>query len=123
MDEIIKKAQDMPKFKTDPYTEELFQKIKEGNLTIEPVIWSMFTHVLGNRTYVISLILGDFLSIPKWILKTCSLMMKFLYRISGHKDKLNTIEEYLEKALSNTYQIKHFLNRLRDATERKSGFK
>lgn len=108
--------------KTDRYTEELFKKIKEGNITIDPAVWSLLTHVLGNRTYAISLILGDFLSTPKWILNAGSSMMKFLYRISGHKDKMNDISNVLERASSNTLQISDFLKRLRQATEKKAGF-
>ncbi len=61
MAEPLKKTESPAKVKTDPYTEELFQKIKEQNITIDPAVWSLLTHVLGNRTYAISLILGDFL--------------------------------------------------------------
>lgn len=122
MDDMLEKTEVRPPVKTDPYTEELFKKIKDENIIIDPTIWSLLTHVLGNRTYAISLILGDFLSIPKWVLNAGSSVMKFLYRISGHKDKINNIDQILERALNNTYQIKDFLNRLRADTERKTGF-
>jgi len=122
MDDTLEKTEVKPPVKTDPYTEELFKKIKDENIIIDPTVWSLLTHVLGNRTYAISLILGDFLSIPKWVLNAGSSVMKFLYRVSGHKDKINSIDEILQRALKNTYQIKHFLDRLRDTTERKSGF-
>lgn len=122
MDETLKKTEVKPPIKTDSYAEELFKKIKDENIIVDPTVWSLLTHVLGNRTYAISLILGDFLSIPKWVLNAGSSVMKFLYRISGHKDKINNIDQILERALNNTYQIKDFLNRLREATERKAGF-
>lgn len=122
MVEAPKKTEVNPPVKTDPYIEELFKKIKDENITVDPTVWSLFTHVMGNRTYVITLVVGDFLSIPKWILNSGSFVMKFLYWISGHKDKINTISYSLEKISSNTLQIKDFLNRLRQATEKKAGF-
>jgi hypothetical protein len=112
---------DVP-IKKDPYTEELFQKIKDENITVDPVVWSLMTHVLGNRVYSITLILGDYLSTPKWILNTGSAIMKVLYKISGNKGKLYAIDESLQRALNNTYMIKDFLKRLREITEKKAGF-
>lgn len=123
MVEPVKKTENKPVVKTDAYTEELFTKIKADNITVDPTIWSLLTHVLGNRTYAISLIVGDFLSLPKWILRSGSYVMKFLYWISGHKDKINNIDHILERAQVNAYQIKDFLTRLREATEKKGGFK
>mgnify|MGYP001572560267 CR=1 FL=1 len=122
MGETLQKTEVKSPVKTDAYTEELFKKIKDENIIVDPAVWSLLTHVLGNRTYAISLILGDFLSIPKWVLNAGSSVMKFLYRISGHKDKINNIDRILERALTNAYQIKDFLNRLREATEKKAGF-
>lgn len=106
----------------DSYTEELFQKIKDEKITIHPTIWSLLTHVLGNRTYSITLALGDFLATPKWILNAGSYLMVFLYRISGGKGKMYTIQEELQRALNNAYLIKDFLKRLREVTEQKAGF-
>ncbi|MCM8797298.1 MAG: hypothetical protein NC923_05425 [Candidatus Omnitrophica bacterium] len=123
MDEALKKTEAKPAVKTDAYTEQLFAKIKAENITVDPTIWSLLTHVLGNRAYAISLIVGDFLSIPRWILRAGSSVMRFLYRISGHKDKINNIDHILERAQVNVYQIKDFLTRLREATEKKGGFK
>ena len=108
--------------KTDPYIEELFQKIKDEKIMVDPVVWSLMTHVLGNSVYSITLILGDFLSTPPWILKTGSGLMKFLYKITGNKGKLYSIEESLQKALNNAYMIKDLLKRLREVTEKKAGF-
>lgn len=122
MVEAIKKT-DKPELKKDSYTEELFAKIKADNITVDPTVWSLLTHVLGNRTYAISLIVGDFLSIPKWILRAGTSVMRFLYWISGHKDKINNIDRILERVQVNAYQIKDFLTRLREATEKKGGFK
>lgn len=107
---------------TDPYIEELFQKIKDEKITVDPVVWSLLTHVLGNRVYSITLILGDYLSTPPWILKTGSALMQFLYKITGNKGKLYGIEESLQKAMKNASMIKHFLKRLRETTEKKAGF-
>lgn len=114
MDEALKK--------TDPYTEELFKKIKDEGITVDPTVWSLLTHVLGNRTYSIILIVGDYLSIPKWIMRAGCYVMRFLYWLSGHKSKINNIDHILERTQNNVYQIKDFLSRLREATERKPGF-
>lgn len=108
--------------KQDPYTEELFQKIQDEKITINPAVWSLLTHVLGNRVYSITLILGDFLSAPKWILNVGSYLMIFLYKISGGKGKMYTVQSELQRALNNAYLIKDFLKRLREATEQKAGF-
>ncbi|MCX5697029.1 MAG: hypothetical protein NTU54_03520 [Candidatus Omnitrophica bacterium] len=122
MDEVVKKQNLQPPLKTDPYTEELFQKIKEQNITIDPTIWSMLTHVLGNRMLAIMYNLGDFLDTPKWILKTGSYVMIFLYKITGGRGKMYTVDVQLKRALNNAVMIKDFLNRLRKETEKKAGF-
>jgi predicted nucleic acid-binding protein len=122
MDDIPKKEGAKPPEKMDDFAEELFQKIKEQNITIDPVVWTMLTHVLGNRTYAISLILGDLLDTPKWILKTSSWVMAFLYKLTGRKGGIYTIDTYAQKALNNTMMIKDFLNRLRETTQKKPGF-
>ncbi|MCM8801162.1 MAG: hypothetical protein NC912_04010 [Candidatus Omnitrophica bacterium] len=121
MDESTKK-QDIPQPKPDPYIEELFQRIKEQNITIDPTVWSLLTHVLGNRTYAIILALGDFLSTPQWILNLGSYLMIFLYKISGGRGKMYTIQESLQRALNNAYIIKDFLKHLREIAEKKPGF-
>lgn len=122
MDEPLKNPQVQPQTQSDPYTEELFQQIKEENITVDPLVWSLLTHVLGNRVYALNLILGDFLDTPKWILNAGSNLMIFLYKISGHKDKMYTIQERLQRALNNARMVKYFLKRLREATEKKAGF-
>lgn len=108
--------------KMDAYTEELFAKIRAENIAVDPTVWALLTHFLGNKTYAIILIVGDFLSIPKWILRVGSSVMKFLYLISGHTDKINSVDYILERAQVNAHQLKDFLNRLREATQKKGGF-
>jgi len=122
MVEPLKETKANPQVRIDPYMEELFGKIKADNITIDPTVWSLLTHVLGNRTYAMSLILGDFLSLPKWVLNAGSCVMRFLYKMSGHKDKISNIDYVMEKALNNALQIKDFLGRLRQTTEKKAGF-
>lgn len=109
-------------FVFDSGTEEYLKKIEEKKITIDPLIWEVLMHVLGNRTYAISLNLEDFLAMPKWILRTGSYVMIFLYKISGGKGKFYTIEERLNRSLKNIYMIKEFLERLREITEKKEGF-
>jgi hypothetical protein len=119
MDDIHSQEQEI---KFDPYVEELLEKIKNENITIHPTVWSLLTHVLGNRTYAIILNLGDFLDTPKWILNAGSYLMIFLYKISGNRGKMYTIKERLERTLNNAFMIKEFIKRLREATEKKPGF-
>lgn len=112
----------MNRSQSDPYIEELFEKIKKENITVDPLVWSLLTHVLGNRVYALNLNLGDFLDTPKWILNAGSYLMIFLYKISGNRGRMYTIQEHLQKALSNAHMIRDFLKRLREATEKKPGF-
>jgi len=121
MEEVPKK-ENKPPVKLDFYAEELLQKIKEQNIPIHPTVWELLGHVLGNRAYAITTNLGDFLETPKWILKTCSFFLIFLSKISGVRGKTYTIEERMSRALNNAYQLKLFMERLRDATEKKTGF-
>ena len=111
-----------PPHRMDPYTEELFKKIKEHNVTVDPEVWALLNHVLGNRVYTISLILGDFLATPRWILNAGSRVMKFLYAVSGKRGELSAIDEAMRRALDNAFQIKGFLNRLREISQQKPGF-
>lgn len=123
MDSQANKAATASPVKVDRYSEELFAKIKAENITVAPAVWSLMTHILGNRAYAISLITGDYLSLPKWILKSGSRVMQFLYRVSGHKDNVGDLEYSLLRTKANALQIKEFLTRLREATDRKGGFK
>ena len=122
MVEAEKKQDLQPSIKMDPYAEELFKKIKEENITLDPTVWSLLTHVLGNRTYAISLILGDLLDTPKWIIKTGSYVMMFLFKITGGRGGMYSVDVHLQKALNNTIMIKDFLSRLRETTQKKVGF-
>lgn len=106
----------------DSGTEEYLKKIKDEKITIDPTVWSLLTHVIGNRAYAITLNLEDLLSIPKWILRVGSYLMIFLYKISGNKGKMYTLEEHLKRALKNVYMLKDFLERLREATGRGPGY-
>lgn len=108
--------------KPDPYEEELFQKIKEEKITVDPVVWSLLNHVLGNRLYSINLILGDFLDTPRWILNVGSYIMIFLYKLCGYRGKLRTIQEVCNRALDNAERINNFLKHLREATQQKPEF-
>lgn len=108
--------------KLDPYTQELFNKIEKEQITINPVVWQLLNHVLGNRLHAINAILGDFLDNPSWILKAGSSLMIFLYKLSGGRAKMYTIKETLGRALDNAYQIRAFLDRLREITKQKGGF-
>jgi len=113
--------QDKP-IKLDPYTQELLNKIEKEQITINPVVWQLLNHVLGNRVHAINAILGDLLDTPSWILKVGSGLMIFLYKISGNRARMHTIKEVLERALSNTNQIRTFLDHLREVTQQKRGF-
>lgn len=108
--------------KLDAYTQELFNKIEQEHITVNPVVWQLFNHVLGNRLHAINAILGDLLDTPSWILKAGSGLMIFLYKLSGGRVKMYPVKEVLERALGNAYQIRAFLDRLREVTLQKGGF-
>lgn len=108
--------------KADAYTEELFQKIKDNKIAVDPVVWDLMGHVLGNRIYSITLIVNDLLDTPKWILAAGSRLMIFLYKISGNQGKMRTVGDILERAARNADQARDFMKRLREATKHKAGF-
>ena len=108
--------------KLDAYTQELFDKIEQENISLHPVLWQLLNHVLGNRVHAINAILGDLLDTPSWILKAGSGLMIFLYKLSGNLAKMWTVKEVLERALGNAYQIRAFLDRLREVTQQKREF-
>jgi hypothetical protein len=120
--ETLKKENPQPPEKMDAFAEELFQKVKDQNISVDPVVWTLLTHVLGNRIYCVNLILGDLMDTPKWILKTGSFVMSVLYKITGGKGPLFSVDVHLERAMKNTDMIKDFLSRLRAATYKKPGF-
>jgi hypothetical protein len=122
MSDIPKKENPQPSEKMDDFAEELFQKVKEQNITVDPVVWTLLTHVLGNRIYCVNLILGDLMDTPKWILKTGSFIMSALYKITGGRGPMINVNGHLERAMVNTDMIKNFLSRLRAATYKKPGF-
>lgn len=108
--------------KAEAYAEELFKKIEDNNVTVDPVVWELMGHVLGNRIYIISLIVSDLLDTPKWILNAGSRLMNFLYKISGNQGKMRALSEIAERAANNADQATEFMTRLRKATKREKGF-
>src|SRR3989338_324547 len=99
--------------KPDAYTEELFQKIKDNKITVDPVVWDLMGHVLGNRIYSITLIVNDLLETPKWILNAGSRLMIFLYKITGNQGKMRALQDILERAAWNADKARDFMKRLR----------
>ena len=83
--------------KAEVYAEELFKKIEDNKITVDPVVWELMGHVLGNRIYIISLIVSDLLDTPKWILNAGSRLMIFLYKISGNQGKMRTLSDIAER--------------------------
>lgn len=108
--------------KLDAYTQELLNKIEQENIAINPVVWQLLNHVLGNRLHAINAILGDLLDTPAWILKAGSSLMIFLYKLSGNRARMYPVKEVLQRALGNAYQIRAFLDHLREITQQKQGF-
>ncbi|MBI5144791.1 MAG: hypothetical protein HZA27_01235 [Candidatus Omnitrophica bacterium] len=106
----------------DSGTERLLKKIQDENIKIDPTVWDLLTHVIGNRTYAINLTLGDFMDTPKWIMNTVSYLMMFLYKISGGRGSLHPVPYYIQRTLKNTAMLKEFLNRLREVTKEKREF-
>ena len=108
--------------KAEAYAEELFKKIEDNKITVDPVVWELMGHVLGNRIYIISLIISDLLDTPKWILNSGSRLMIFLYKISGNQGKMGALSDIAQRASKNAEQAAEFMSRLRKATKREKGF-
>lgn len=119
MDDIPSGEQEI---KFDQYAEELLEKIKNENITIHPTVWELMNHVLGNRIYALELTIGDFLSNPKWLFKVASLVMAFLYKVSGGRGKIYPITYYLQRIQNNINQMDAFIKRLREVSKGKAGF-
>jgi len=108
--------------KQEAYVEGLFKKIEDDKITVDPVVWELMGHVLGNRIYSISLIVTDLLDTPKWILNAGSRLMIFLYKISGNQGEMGALSHIAERTSKNAEQAAEFINRLRKVTKREKGF-
>lgn len=108
--------------KAEAYAEELFKKIEDNNITVDPVVWDLMGHVLGNRIYSITLILSDLLDTPKWILNAGSRLMIFLYKISGNQGEMNSLSDIAGRISKNADQATEFMSRLRQTTKQRKGF-
>lgn len=42
-----------------PNEYEIYEKIKNGNINIHPLIWQLLEHHIGNDVYMINLIIGS----------------------------------------------------------------
>ncbi len=106
----------------DVTTERLLEQIKKENIAIHPTVWELLGHILSNKIYAINLTMGDFGDTPAWIVNAASWLIRFLYKLSGGRGEIRPISYYIQRTLSNTQQMKVFLDRLREATDRKEGF-
>jgi hypothetical protein len=73
--------------------QEIYERIKKENLTIDPLIWDLIRHHIGNDLYAINLILG-----------------------STVLDGEQLSEENARKILAHATAIKDFLAKLSKAT-------
>jgi hypothetical protein len=80
-----------------PNEAEVYEKIKQENITVHPLIWELLNHHINNDLYAINLIIG-----------------------STVLDGENMTEDNGRRVLKHTKEIKDFLNKLSQATKPKT---
>jgi len=80
-----------------PNEAEVYETIKQKNITVHPLIWELLNHHINNDLYAINLIIG-----------------------STVLDGENMTEDNARRVLKHTKEIKDFLNKLSDATKPKT---
>jgi len=79
-----------------PNEQEIYEKIKEENINIHPLVWQLLEHHITNDLYAINLIIG-----------------------STVLDGQTLSVDNGEKILKHTNEIKNFLTKLADSTKKK----
>jgi len=80
-----------------PNEAEVYEKIKQENITVHPLIWELLNHHINNDLYAINLIIG-----------------------STVLDGENMTEDNGRRVLKHTKEINDFLNKLSQATKPKT---
>lgn len=96
--------------------EEIYRKIKEENLFIHPLVWNLIDHHLRNDLQLISLAMGSLYSLPHWILKFASFMIKFLYKMSLLPGEADDLFFICNESIKKVKEIDRFLDNLKEAT-------
>jgi hypothetical protein len=101
-----------------PNENEIYEKIKKENITVDPLIWELLSHNIRNDIHCISLSLGGLRTHPQWILKFASFAIKFLYKISRQPGEPEDLIRVCDESLERVYNISDFLTKLKEATYR-----
>ena len=99
-----------------PEEEKIYQKIKQENIKVDPIIWELISHHIRNDLNAMSIILGSLQFMPSWILKTSSFMIKFLYRMTFQRGSPPDLIVICDKSLNHVKTAGSFLKKLRAAT-------
>ena len=103
----------------NPLTGEnkIYEQIRNENITVHPLVWKLLNHYIRNDLNKISTGIGTLLFMPVWILKSASVVITLLYRISFQPgDPPVGLKKICETSLDGAKSIKEFLAKLRDAT-------
>lgn len=96
----------------NPLKEEkqLYAQIKKEKITMHPVLWNLFNHHIRNDTTIISMAVGEYALLPRWILKTASRVIKVLYRLSRlHGSPPQDLDLMADKTLKRIKNIDRFM--------------
>ncbi len=96
---------------------KIYEQIKAEKLKVPQVVWELINHHVRNDLYSVSVALGALQMTPKWILKTASFVIKFLYKASFQPgpppESLITV---CDAGLNRIKEVDGFLKGLRDKT-------
>lgn len=83
--------------------DKIYEKIKNNNITIHPLVWELMSHHVGNDLHIINLILGPAILPAKGDPKPISV-------------------EHAKKIYEKVLTVQKFMKKLSDATKKEKGF-
>lgn len=74
-----------------PNEREIYEKIRNGNLSIHPLIWQLLEHHIGNDVFMINLIIGS------TVLDGEALSVENARKILNHCQQIKELLDKLDK--------------------------
>jgi hypothetical protein len=95
-----------------PNEQELYDEIKRSGISIDPRLWQILSHHIGNDVQVIHLSVKCLSEMPPWIMQGCKLML-CLHRKFKKGFETNDIDTVCAATLERANNITGLLDKLR----------
>ena len=100
-----------------PNEDKVYERIKNENMRIDPLIWDLLNHHVRNDLTWITMSVGVQKETPQWILRAAYGLIKFLYKVSFQPgEPPEDLIKVFDGTINQVKKVDDFLKKLREKT-------